>query len=175
MDRETLERSVRSFVAEASGLDSKRVIPGNSSSPRPNVPYATVLRMNTEGRGIDSVTYSDGETDVDATVKGVRHATFSVQFYRDGAYDNAETLLQYPATPAGNISLFSKGLRWVRASEVRQVDTLISDRMNDRAAVDITVRYVHTITQTVNRIDTIDLTVNHSQETDTREEVNINE
>ena len=178
MTQQELERNVRLFVSEASGIDSSLVIPGNDNNPRPNVPYSTVLLINTEGRGIDDTNYYNNagdETKADAMVKGTRHAIFSVQFYRTGAQDRAHTLLQYPATPLGAQSLHLKELTWVIASDVRKADALVSERYNERAAVDITVCYTCELTQTVNKIGVIELTLNHSQETDITEEVTVNE
>jgi hypothetical protein len=134
--------------------------------------------MVNHGRGIDATSYRENSGDatlVDAGIKGTREATFSVQFYRTGADDRADTLLQYPATPLGSQSLQAKGLTWVEAQDVRQTDAIVAERWNERAAVDITVCYTHTTTQTVNKIGVIELTLDHSQETDTREEVTVNE
>lgn len=178
MTQQELERTIREFVSQASGLDSSLVIPGNDNNPRPNTTYASVLLINTVGRGIDSTQYKNTEgsdTQSDANVVGTRHATFSVQFYRNGAQDRAHTLLQYPATPLGAQMLDANDMAWVEASDVRKIDSIVSERYNERAAVDITVCYTHTLTQTVNSIGVIELTLDHSQETDTHEEVTVNE
>ena len=46
---QALERSVRGYVAMGSGLDTNRVIPGNSKGPAPNGPvcHPTVDRTST--------------------------------------------------------------------------------------------------------------------------------
>ena len=85
---QALERAVRAYVAEGSTLDPHVVIPGNSKGQRPIKPYSSVLLINdirksypirkqlTHGQTIDLI---------------YRRATFSVQWYRRGAVDLAET------------------------------------------------------------------------------------
>lgn len=47
-----IERAIRSWVAQGSGLPSESVIPGNDDGPAPDYPYATVLPIDQELAGV---------------------------------------------------------------------------------------------------------------------------
>ena len=85
---QALERAVRWFVAEGTGLATNRVIAGNAQGQRPKEPYASLLLIRDARRGYpirrDLI---NGET-ADLVY---RRAEFSLQFYRKGAADLAES------------------------------------------------------------------------------------
>ena len=89
----TLERSIREYVAEGSGLSTQHVIPGNSKGPREIVTYASVLLMSD-----DRLNYpirAQRHRMIGGQMTGYtddlvyRRARYSLQFYRAGATENA--------------------------------------------------------------------------------------
>ena len=89
----TLERAVREYVAEGSGLHADRVIPGNSMGPREIVTYASVLLMSDDRLGYPIRTQRNrmvgGQLTGFTDDLVYRRARYSVQFYRTGATERA--------------------------------------------------------------------------------------
>ena len=94
-----LERAVRRFVAEGSGLGNGLVIEGNSRGPGPKDPYASVLLIDDVRRGYPvRRQLPDGA----GTAQLVhRRALFSVQFYRPPAVDLAERFDDWAMSETG--------------------------------------------------------------------------
>ena len=100
-----LERVVRAYIAEGTGLESNLVRPGNAKGPRPKDPYATLLLQNDqrrsypEHRGLcNTAGIFTGTLQVEP-----RRATYSLQFYRDGAVDLAEAFDRWAQSEIGLI------------------------------------------------------------------------
>ena len=98
-----LERVVRAFVAEGSGLDSDHVIPGNAKGPRWKDRYASLLlrtdqrRSYPEHRGLcNAAGLLTGTLQVEP-----RRAIYSLQFYRDGAVELAERFDRWAQSEVG--------------------------------------------------------------------------
>ncbi len=88
-----LERSIREYVAQGSGLITQQVIPGNSKGPRELSTYASVLLMSDDRLNYPirtQRTRMDGGRMMGYTDDLVyRRARYSLQFYREGATDRA--------------------------------------------------------------------------------------
>ena len=116
---QTLERSVRSFVAEGSELQTKLVIPGNSPGNRPTSEYASLLLMHDVRRGYPIRKQLSNDLTADLVY---RRATFSLQFYRRGAVDNAAKFDFWTQTENGLLqaeTAFSDG----RINHIRVLDS----------------------------------------------------
>ncbi len=173
-----LDRIMRALVREATGLGSDFVMPGNENSPAPNTPYATVLRITEIQDGIDSTRYRaipNNDTQVTAITTGCRSDLYSIQFYREGAYDLARTCRQYIHTPLGELFLQTNNISWRRSSEVRQIDGIISDKWEQRAGFDAEIRFIQTVEQTVNIIENTNINVKLDAETTLEEDFLIHE
>ena len=104
----TLERAVREFVQDGTELflfpRGQKVIKGDQGAPAPKGLYASVLVISQAGDGVPYRTSSvnpDGQTLDIQTINTVR-ATFSVQFYRQGARDLARRFALWCSSPSGN-------------------------------------------------------------------------
>ena len=101
-----LERCLRDFVARGAGLDADKVRPGNAKAARPKDPYATLLLLNDVRRSQpEFIQLNDATTGGAAGTLQLtpRRATYSLQFYRDGAAALAELFDYYAMSEAGLI------------------------------------------------------------------------
>lgn len=159
----TLERAVRRFVEDGTQLTPRgqNVIPGNDGGPAPNGLYASVLAISQAGDGVPYHTSSarpDGETLDIQTINTIR-ATFSVQFYRKGARDLARRFAVWCSSPSGNTAALESGLTFLRTSEVRQLDSIISDDWEERAGLDLEIGYLERIAEVVDIISSAEIDV----------------
>ncbi|MCK5133224.1 MAG: hypothetical protein KAR40_13865 [Candidatus Sabulitectum sp.] len=168
---------VRAFVALATGLDRKCVIPGNDNGPAPTVPYASVLDITKQGDGIDSEVARPGSVPEEAKlfVSGRRNIVYSVQFYKDCAADNAESLLQFAATTPGQIFLGENGLTWRRAGEVRNLDSVMGSKFEVRRSVDIEFRFQSKTEIDVLTIGSVEIDLTLSAGSDLTENIEVTE
>ena len=160
-----LDILIRQLVSNATGLDSSLVIPGNDNHPAPIVPYATTLEITTIGNGVDaeSTRVASGPTKACAKFSGRRFVTYSVQFFKDGAADNAEALISYPKTTPGQIFLNENNLTWNIASDIRNLDGLDSgEEYETRRSVDITFAYMSRNEYELNNIASVEIELTHS-------------
>lgn len=167
-----LDIKIREFVSLASGIDSKFVIPGKDSNPTPNVPYATVLEFIEIGSGIDQEVAIEGpDPELQKTLKqqGRRSITYSVQFYKDGAADNAKGLLSYASTTHGQLYLAENDLTWGIAGDIVNLDTVMGSKYEQRRAVDITLRYQSKRQVDINTIGSVNIDLTLSAESDLNE------
>lgn len=172
-----LDVIVRAFVALASGLESKFVIPGNDNSPAPVVPYASVLSITTQGDGIDSEVAREGLVPEEAKLltSGRRNITYSVQFYKDGAPDFIEGLLSFASTTPGQIFLGENNLTWRRAGDIRNLDSVMGSKFEVRRSVDIEFRYQSRNVIDIQTIGSVEIDMNLSAESDLTEHIEVTE
>ncbi len=173
-----IDKLVREFVANSTGLDfDTNVIPGNDSNPAPNGPYATVLQLLTQGVGIDSEVASTGIDDehVNLDQKGSRSITYSIQFFKDGAADFAESLLSYQSTAPGQLWLAENGLTWRIAGDIINLDAVMGSKFEQRRAIEISFRYQSVRQVSINSIGSVDLDINLSAESDLTENLEVSD
>ena len=146
------ERYVRAFVSRGSGLSPTLVIRAQRNSPVPEQPFATVVLISD---------LADGEIMAHGVEDAVsqwqyKTATYSVQFFRDGASERAARLCLWsesddgllaqegalrdsrtpPGWPNGTRMRLSSRLSWTR------IDALHDDDWEERALVEMPCRYV---------------------------------
>ena len=146
----TLGRAVRKFVNDGTQLSpvGQKVIKGDDLGPRPNGLYASVLVISQAGEGVPYQTSSvnrDGDLDIQ-TINTIR-ATFSVQFYRAGARDLARRFVVWCSSASGLEAAAELNLSFVRTSDVRQLDAIISDDWEERAGLDLELGYIESLTE----------------------------
>ena len=156
--RAVLEAAIRKHVADGAAIMSTQVIPGNAYGPSPKEAYATVLLIGSEPDG-------QGWTKIDAvrlaTVAYLSMtASYSVQFYRKGAMDCASRLIAWLSSSAGREAAEARGLTYIRASDIRQLDGLVSTEWEERASVDLMFGYVSALQTPVALIDSVGIEVN---------------
>ena len=153
-----LEAAIRKHIAAGAAIASTHVIPGNDDGPAPKEAYATVLLITAEpdGQGWSKIN-ADTLTTVDYLSMT---ATYSVQFYRAGARDCANRLLAWLSASAGHEAAEARGLTYIRASGIRQLDGIVSAEWEERASVDLMFGYVSVLQTTVALIDSVGIEVN---------------
>ncbi len=174
--REQLEDAVHDYVVSATGLDDSLVIISEQHAPAPNGPYCTIKYLPDTDIGIDSEIARnnvDDDTQSDVRLIGIRNAFFSVQFYRAGAYDNARKMQNYHQTPTGRLLLEAGFLTFRRVSQVRAIDTIVSDKFEDRAGIDLEFIYVPGIVETVNSLGSVSIGIDMTDSVDIHDDLEV--
>ncbi len=145
-----LERVVRGYIAEGSGLPTDHVIPGDSNGPREPDAYASASLIGTRRTG--SPIYEDlGD---DGVLHGIRHeARFTVNWYRDGAHSNALAFVAWSESEVGIAAAGNDNISIGGGIELRDVDLLVQGRVEERAQADIVVGWIHTHIQTEDQVE----------------------
>lgn len=166
---------VRAFVALSSGLDSSLVIPGNDNAPSPTAPYASVLNTTKQVDGIDAEIARPGLLQEDAKLftAGRRNIVYSVQFYGPLAADQAEGLLSFPASSAGQLFLAENNLTWRRAGNVQNLDSIAGSKFETRRQVDIEFRYQSKSVTDIKTIGSVEIEMSLSAESDLTETIEV--
>ena len=105
--------------------------------------------------------------------QGRRSITYSIQFYKEGAADNAKGLLSYPSTTPGQIYLAENDLTWGIAGDIVNLDTVMGSKYEQRRAVDITLRYQSKRQVDINTIGSVEIDLTLSAESDLIEQVEV--
>jgi len=160
---QSLERIIRAYVAEGSGLDPENVIPGNENAPSPNKLYATVLLIDDSEIGTNQEIVGDADDmnnfKAPVTTLGSQVARYSVQFYRPGAIDACKAFRKYKSTPLGKLFLQGNNITLKLGSEIQRIDAIISDEFEERARIEIEVRYQDSLVQSLDTIGTVNVDV----------------
>ncbi len=142
-------------VAEGSGLDLDQVIRANENAPAPRGLYSTVLIISDgiDGTGVNW--YRAGDSAVAAHTRLVGQATASVQFYRTGAHDAAHGFRQWMESTAGIEYMEARGLAFDGSTDIRNLDFIVSTEYEERAGLDVSVRYAAMSERTVETIQQV--------------------
>lgn len=172
-----LLNAVMALISEATGIERINVIPGNDNAPAPNSLYATVLAISITGEGIDSEVARDASdnTETDLNIKGSRIGNFSVQIYRSGAADAIESLLSFGASSVGQIWLQENSLTWRKASDTRNLDSVMGGEWEERRSVDIELKYTSTKVDTVKSLASAEIIINLTDSIDITETEEVTE
>jgi len=159
----TITSAVRALVAQATGLDfDDEVIPAYDNHSAPNGLYSTVLLSTIRMEGLDSESVSDNSGDItksDIGIKGNRIGFFSVQFFRAGANDAVQDLLQYPGSSTGQIYMAENGLTLRRMGDPVDIKAIMGSKFEERQQLDIEIGWINTKTDTVNSLASADITI----------------
>ena len=163
----TLERKIRQYIAEGSGVLVPVVKEGFYRGPIPDDVYATVQLIIDipEGTPAEVIRVADGAQYLDV---GVFHrATYDVQWHRDGAVAAAEQFVAWGGTRLGQYFALSRGFTPVRSGQIRRIDAIVSSEWEERVSLDLEVTYWDERRYEVGCIDTIEINVSQeaAQET----------
>ena len=173
---ERIENSLRWWIALGSGLDTKFSNIGNSGKPAHNDPYATLLLISQSQPGKPVQRRAlDGAGYIDETTMAVVRGRYSVQWYRDGAADNAARLRVWAYSSAGRYAATS-GLpvlpatsayhgiggdfapfAMMRLTDPSRLDAIISDDEEPRYTSTLDVQYVQSFADTLQRFVEADI------------------
>lgn len=168
---QTLERAIRAYVAEGSGLERSNVIPGNKPSPVIKDPFATVvlvtdipdghawtLNDRIADRSYADATFTAGATfDVQAFVSS--EITFSIQWWRAGASDYARRFAVWVRSPAGVTEAARRGFTFYRTSAIRNLSDVDKEVFEERLGLDLVIGIVWTDTRDVGLLDSVDISI----------------
>ena len=160
-----LERAVRAYVAAGSGLEPRRVRPGNQRGTVPDGLFASVLLIHQAIQGIPATAF---QIDHRRPLVGRRdwptvEDRYSVQWFREGARDAARRFSVWVYSPEGLQSALDAGLTLLRVSDVRQLDEVVSTAWEERAGLDLHIGYTQTIEQTLDYIETVPVHVREGE------------
>ncbi len=156
---QAIEDTVRGYVAAGSSLDASQVIPGNDNGPVHNGLFATVLLVNTRTEGqlaSRTVIHVDG---IQQMIETAIQDVYSVQWFRSGATDVARRFHVWTASAEAQEYMTRAGLSFVRTSEIRRLDSIISDAWEERAGLDLEIRYIRTLRQDAKEARLVPITV----------------
>lgn len=150
----TLDRVIRRFVVMATTIDGDHVIPANEPWPAPQGLYASVLRSTGDHMGTPDIRHklSDDGEDVIATTRAWSRTFYSVNFYRDGAYEQANRLRIWCSSPLGIEQQRATNVLIPEHSHVRRIDEMFQEAPEERAQIDIHVDSTLVLTQNVGRV-----------------------
>ena len=154
-----LERTVRAFVAQGSGLARMRVIPGNDDGPRPKDPYASLLLID-DARRAAPIRYQQPNDETVSTLT-YRRANYSLQFFRDGATDHARAFVRFTESENGLTAAEDGEFRIVVPLSVQRLDVPVGEGWEQRALVSLSVDYADLENEHAGYIDAFDCTVDY--------------
>ena len=169
------ERFVRAFVADGSGLARQDVHPAQDQAPAPRRLFATVLLIDDAPYG-GLIIGSDRKDGDERAYVHHRRALYSVQFFRKGAVAAAHRFSSWAETdggllaaeggtrdvpPRGEDPAWPNGIQ-VRLDfpiAVRRIDEIVKDGFEERAGLELAMRYADTFTEPDIGVDSVPLTV----------------
>ena len=149
---------LRAWVSIGSDVASELVIPGEESGPRPKQLYASVTEITDDQVGEQNRTTAFDGTDTQGYFTTNRVARVSIQFYRDGATEAARQFINWIGTDLGRLEADRRNFRIDGKLSQRDLSLVVADDWEDRAGVDIMVKYTDTYHQNLGRIDEVDIT-----------------
>ena len=153
-----LNKVIRDTVNSILGVDNFAIASRQKDTPRPLGSYADVDFLSEESLSWYEQEISTsvlGDLDFDYT--DLRHITFSLGFYRDGAFDNARRChvgLQRQSVR----SLFNSAqIGLATRSSIRQISETLEDGIEERAQFDVTLSVVGSDSEIIGCIERADI------------------
>ncbi len=165
-----LERRLRAYVATGSGLDRTLVIPGNDDGPVPQEHFASVTLIDDSTIGQPNEKIRNMAEGARADLLITHEATYSIQFYREGANATAERFVEWLDTPLAKLEedrvlpeFNGARFRVENPLTMRNVAEIITDEFEERIAIDLTIGYLRPASQDVGRVEEVPLEVNDDE------------
>lgn len=137
------------------------VIWANQNGPKPKKPFATLRLYAFRGVGMndESPTDTPGEIEVRNTVE----ATLEVQYFGTNAEQKLIELNQALSKPTVLDKSFSAGVAFFDAQNVQDLTGLLdAANFEERAAIDLSVRYVNSMTDNPGYVSQVNLNMNQN-------------
>jgi hypothetical protein len=161
--RNEILAQIVAYVKAATGLADGAIIRGKQNAPSPTNSYASVLYISDTGDGTANadVTEIDGsDTQLNYSLRAKRYYSYSVQFYRDGAADLARSLMLFHETPEGQEFQQTAFFTIRRIVDISESAVLMSNNYEERAALTVELNVNETLTNVVNRTNSIVVNTN---------------
>jgi len=152
---ETLNKAVRDIVNAI--ISPNFAIKAKQNAPRPTTSYASVDTMISSSVGIEELKMTDRiiDPDIDSRRTGYREVMFSLQFYRDNAFDNA-TLTKIGFTRNSILeTLRAADLGLATRSEVRDISEQLENGWEERAQFDLVLSAIGTDNDIITSIENV--------------------
>ena len=128
----------------------------DQNKPRPKLPYAA-FKVKSQ-HAVHEDHYSDVDDDGVITVRGHREGTLSVQFYGRSAIETLQVLHDRLRLPSVMGAFSVRGLAAFNASAVTDISVTRETQVEERANLDIFIRYVSVLEDDVGIIEHADVT-----------------
>ena len=157
-----LDRAVRAFVREGSGVTDMKVIKADGDGPAPDVVYAGVKLID-DDRVSWPIEVERGDR---LDVRLNRQAVFSIQWYRKGANAAARRFMIWAESSLGTVwAQNAKGDHpddlvapfALQGYTYREIDKAVSAQEEERVQIDLTVDYWLEASYDMPYIEAIDL------------------
>lgn len=152
-----IDRVARKFVALGANIAPESVIPANETAPAPQGLYATVLRLAEDRPGTADDRYEVSGDMVTATSTTWPSASFSVQFFRDGAMQAASRLQQWLLSPLGIEQGLAHHVNAGTEGGIQRLDSLVQEAPEERTVMTMTIDSVTSLVQNLGRIRAVPL------------------
>ena len=153
---------MQAVVVAVTGIAINNVIPADDNHVAPSGAYASIKIGASRGqRGQANIIKSNAALvsspigdvrDVDHDVRAQLTVDVALNFYRDGALENASMMYQANKIPSISAQLFTAGIGWKGAGAINNLTALQSKEMEERALITITLLYERSQTTTTNAI-----------------------
>lgn len=173
MDTREIDRIIRRFVADGSGINSKHVIP-NTNEPAPEESiYAVVNCINARFIGSGWNDYIDGEAPARWHVNHNVHMRYSIQFIGTDSMHFATRFIAWIDSPLGLQYTSDGNFNVHDVGEAQSLDFSIPDELGgeyeDRTGLDITIAITHSYVQEIPAIESSEVDIDGDGITITRE------
>ena len=169
--RFSLERKIRGLVALGSGIDSSRVIPGNTNNPIPvdesGVPFVFVTLIADRRVGIPYYRHIDHGNVTYEFMYELRNADYSITWIADDfeGTDYPVEFESWMATTPGIIEQQKNDLVFSARSEVRSEDKMFTQQRHyeRRRSMDVEIAYKRVVRHDVGWYDAVDINIHHDR------------
>lgn len=159
---ETVNKLIRDTINNILGIPNFSIRAKQYAAPKQTFPpgsFATVDFISDELVGWEQkvLTERSSDPDLDESLDGLRRLMISVNFFREGAYDNARKVRTGLARES-IVSMFRQGnVGLIERSQVRHIPEALEDGWENRAQFDIFLSAVGSDTDIVRSIQTIEI------------------
>lgn len=148
-------RSVITIIVD-DGNDNYAIPSQEKNSPRPIGPYSSVSYQTDTGIGWEESVFEDRmDGMLDQTISRQSELMFSLNFFRDGAHNNARKVRTAMVRESIQQLFSDAGVGLASRSAVRNISFTLEDTWEERSQFDIVVNAVGTDTDIVQSIETV--------------------
>lgn len=139
------------------GIEKYAMRSRQNNAIKPSGAFATVGLLTNVSRGWEQQTLENSliNPDLVETLEGMRELTYSINFYRDGAYDNAAKVRIGFMRESIRSVLHAAGLGLGIRSPIRDISGALENEFEERTQFDVTLSAVNTDSDAVLAIATV--------------------
>lgn len=133
-------------------------IRAKQDAPRPSGPHADVNVTLVLKDGTEEIKYENAPDDkVLRATEGLREAMVSINFYREGAFDNAQLIHNRLVRHSVVTAFRSAGVGLIGRSDVRDITEPLENGFEERAQMDIFLSFVGKDNELINTIGSVNI------------------